>query len=159
MPLYLFSHAEDLSSEQKDRLAQKITKIHTELFTAPSLFVNVRFSPASQYDGYVGGKRSTVNTVQGHVRHGPSRTPAMYEELTAAIGKLWKEEVPNSPDVRIFIMGDIVAGYEHGVSLPPAGGDKAWLKKNLPYFEKQAASGNVEMKDLVEEIKTRKLAD
>jgi hypothetical protein len=56
-------------------------------------------------------------------------------------------------------MGSIVAGYEHGVALPPAGGDKLWLQKNLPLFEKKAAAGNQEMKDLVKEIKTRKLLD
>lgn len=95
MPLYLVSHAVDLSDEQKDKLAAEITKIHTNLFTAPSLFVNVRFSPADQYQGYVGGKRSQVNTIQGHVRHGPSRTPVMYEELTSSINKLWGEVVSN----------------------------------------------------------------
>jgi hypothetical protein len=61
--------------------------------------------------------------------------------------------------VRIFILGDIVAGYEHGVSLPPAGGDKAWLRSNLPVFEEKAKGGNEEMKELVEEIKRRKLLE
>lgn len=56
-------------------------------------------------------------------------------------------------------MGDIVAGYEHGVSLPPAGGDKIWLKNNMPYSERRAAEGNEEMKDLIEEVKRRKLID
>ena len=93
MPLYLISHATELSNEQQDNLAEGITSIHTNIFTAPSLFVNVRFSPASQYTGYVGGKRSQVNTIQGHVRHGPSRTPVMYEELTSKINELWGEVV------------------------------------------------------------------
>ncbi|KIW01864.1 uncharacterized protein PV09_06713 [Verruconis gallopava] len=159
MPLYLVSHAQDLTDEQRDRLAQGITKIHTSIFTAPSLFVNVRFSPASQYVGYVGGKRSTVSSITGHVRHGPSRTQVMYDELTSSISKLWAETVESDRDIRIFIMGDIVAGYEQGVSLPPAGGDKVWLKNNLPYFEKKAAEGNQQMKDLLEEIKERKLLD
>merc|ERR1711939_397210 len=131
--------------------------IHTNIFTAPSLFVNVRFSPASQYTGYVGGKRSQVNTIQGHVRHGPSRTPVMYEELTSKINELWGEVVKSDRDVRIFIMGDIVAGYEHGVALPPAGGDKVWLQNNMPIFEKKAEEGNQEMRDLIEEIKRRNM--
>ena len=63
----------------------------------------------------------------------------------------------NDKDIRIFIMGDIVAGYEHGVALPPAGGDKVWLQNNMPYFEKKAAEGNEEMKDLIEEIKQRNM--
>jgi hypothetical protein len=93
MPLYLISHATDLSFPQQDKLAEGITKIHTELFFTPSLFVNVRFSPASNYLNYVGGKRSTVNSISAHVRHGPSRTPVMYDELTTTIAELWKEVV------------------------------------------------------------------
>jgi hypothetical protein len=56
-------------------------------------------------------------------------------------------------------MGDIVAGLEHGFTLPEAGGDKAWMKENLPEFERKAKGGNVNMKELVEEIKARGLAD
>ena len=50
-----------------------------------------------------------------------------------------------------------MAGYEHGVSLPPAGGDKVWMQNNMPYFEARAAEGNEEMKDLIAEIKERNL--
>jgi hypothetical protein len=93
MPLYEFSHTVSLSSAQQDTLAQGVTKIHTELFSAPSLFVNVRFTPASSFVGYVGGKKSSVNSVTGHVRHGPSRTPEMYEELMGKISGLWGDVV------------------------------------------------------------------
>lgn len=68
-------------------------------------------------------------------------------------------QVPQDTDVRIFVLGDIVAAYEHGFSLPPAGGDKEWFRENLAAFEKKAAEGNSEMKDLVEEIKVRKLLE
>jgi hypothetical protein len=33
------------------------------------------------------------------------------------------------------------------------------LQNNIPYFEKRAAEGNVEMKELLEEIKERGLVD
>jgi phenylpyruvate tautomerase PptA (4-oxalocrotonate tautomerase family) len=93
MPLYSISHATSLSDEQQDQLAEGITKIHTNLFAAPRLFVNVHFSPASDYKGYVGGKRKQANIIRGRVRHGPSRTPVMYEELMNSINKLWGEVV------------------------------------------------------------------
>lgn len=93
MPLYEISHAVDLAPAQQDQIAEAITKIHTEMFTAPRLFVNVRFSPSSNFVGYVGGKKVSVNSIVGHVRHGPSRTPEMYEEVMSKIGKVWAEIV------------------------------------------------------------------
>jgi hypothetical protein len=50
-----------------------------------------------------------------------------------------------------------VAGIEHGFIIPEAGGDKAWMKENMAEFEKKAREGNGYMKDLLEEIKERKL--
>lgn len=93
MPLYLVSHAVDLTTNQQDTLATAITKLHTELFTAPALFVNVRFSAASQHVGYVGGKKGQVNSISAHVRHGPSRTPEMYDRLCIGVAKAWAETV------------------------------------------------------------------
>lgn len=43
MPLYDVEHTTPLSKSQRDALAQAITKIHSETFTTPKLFVNVRF--------------------------------------------------------------------------------------------------------------------
>jgi len=93
MPLYLISHAAPLSTAQQDTLAAAITKIHTELFTAPALFVNVRFSEASQHVGYVGGKKGQVNSINAHVRHGPSRTAEMYDKLCLGVSKAWADAV------------------------------------------------------------------
>ncbi|KAF2428328.1 hypothetical protein EJ08DRAFT_560761, partial [Tothia fuscella] len=152
MPLYLLSHAAPLSESQQDELAQAITKTHTTLFTAPSLFVNVRFTSASGYIGYVGGKRSHVNTIVTHVRHGPSRTKKMYDQLVGEVASVWANIVKENTDVRIFVMGDIVAGFEHGYCLPEAGGDVEWMKRNMSSFEEKARGGNEEMKRLVEEI-------
>ena len=57
MPLYQVEHICHLSDAQQDSLAQDITKIHTEKFTAPSLFVNVTFNDISSQRTYVAGKR------------------------------------------------------------------------------------------------------
>lgn len=57
MPFYVIAHKDDISLQQRDDLAATITKIHTTLFTTPSLFVNVKFEDSSAASYYVGGKR------------------------------------------------------------------------------------------------------
>lgn len=56
MPLYIISHKDPISPTQRDGLAAAVTKIHTTVFTTPSLFVNVKFEDASDASYYVGGK-------------------------------------------------------------------------------------------------------
>ena len=56
MPLYIISHKDPLNTSQRDELAAAITKIHTTVFTTPSLFVNVKFEDVSDASYYVGGK-------------------------------------------------------------------------------------------------------
>ncbi|KAK7720031.1 hypothetical protein SLS64_002212 [Diaporthe eres] len=54
---------EPIGSSERDELASAITKVHTNLFTTPSLFVNVRFEDASSVHHYVGGKRVSQPSV------------------------------------------------------------------------------------------------
>jgi len=63
MPLYEVEHFIGLNGPMKSRLALGITKIHSEIFTTPSLFVNVRFTDVSSQDTYVGGMK--VRHLQG----------------------------------------------------------------------------------------------
>jgi hypothetical protein len=91
MPLYLISHAVSLTPSQKDLLAKYITQIHTNLFTTPSLFVNVRFAPSDQHVGYVGGKKVQTNSISAHVRHGPARGKEMYDKLVRNIAEVWEK--------------------------------------------------------------------
>ena len=55
-----------------------------------------------------------------------------------------------------FILGDIVAGWEAGFSVPPAGQDREWMKTNASEFQKKAREGDENMQGLVQELKTRK---
>lgn len=64
MPFYIINHKDPISPPQRDELAATITKIHTTLFTAPSLFVNVKFEDLSQASYYVGGKPVSNPTMQ-----------------------------------------------------------------------------------------------
>jgi hypothetical protein len=69
------------------------------------------------------------------------------------------KQVKEDKDIRVFVLGDIVSGIEHGFVLPEAGGDKAWLKENFVAFEQKAKEGNEQMKRMVEEIQERRLLE
>lgn len=62
MPLYEVEHSIPLSTPQKDAIAEAITVHHTQIFTAPRLFVNVKFIDVSKQDMYVAGRK--VSAVQ-----------------------------------------------------------------------------------------------
>jgi len=57
MPLFEVEHICHLSEDQLDMLAQSITKIHSEQFKTPALFVNIRFTNIASHVTYVAGKR------------------------------------------------------------------------------------------------------
>jgi len=57
MPLYEVVHIVSLTAAQKSELARAVTETHSQLFTTPSLFVNVVFTDAIKQDAYVGGKK------------------------------------------------------------------------------------------------------
>ena len=62
MPFYDVQHTHPLSAKQKDDIAEAITSLHTELFSAPKLFVNVAFTDVSNRQLYLGG-RQVSNTI------------------------------------------------------------------------------------------------
>ena len=143
MPAYEIEHVVPLSSQQKDEIAQSITATHTSLFTTPSLFVNVRFTDASKQDVYVGGKKVALSTprqrvakeaylvqkrtnrILAHVRAGGGRSNTQFNELCSTLELMWATHAqqsesggPDDWDLRIFVLGSIVAGSEGGLPLP-----------------------------------------
>lgn len=77
MPAYEVEHVVPLSEDQKDQLAEAITRIHSTQFNAPRLFVNVRITDTSKHQTYVAGKR-----VSGHTSpFPPSSRHIAYEYL------------------------------------------------------------------------------
>lgn len=157
MPWYVVSFREPIGSSERDELASAITKVHTNLFTTPSLFVNVRFEDASSVHHYVGGKRKLVNAIQAHVRAGPSRPRSSYDELCRQLRGSWETVLPTTPLDLISVHGSLVAGEENGFLRPEAGHDAEWVREHMAEFERLAAAGNEEMKTLVEECKSRGL--
>ncbi|KAL1883210.1 hypothetical protein Daus18300_000268 [Diaporthe australafricana] len=157
MPWYIVSHREPIAAPQRDELASAITKVHTGLFTTPSLFVNVRFEDASKIPHYVGGKPKLVNAIQAHVRSGPSRPRSSYNELCRQLRVAWESVLITTPLDTISVHGSLVAGEENGLLRPEAGHDAEWVRENMPEFERLAAEGDESMRAMVEECKSRGL--
>ncbi|RAH81328.1 hypothetical protein BO86DRAFT_287976, partial [Aspergillus japonicus CBS 114.51] len=125
MPLYEIEHSIPLNKPQRDALAQAITHIHTRQFTTPSLFVNIKFVDARNQHNYIAGKERSINRIIAYVRTGGSRTQTDFEETTLRIAEAWDRIVNEDKAAgkeqelsRVFVMGAIVAGLEHGVLLP-----------------------------------------
>lgn len=122
-----------------------------------------------------GRKQKTTNFIIANIRHGPSRTQKLYQELCADIIKAWDDIVgvnsnthgtanayANGHDKErkqelraIFLLGGIVAGSEAGFPIPQAGQDGEWMKENWPAFERKAEEGDEDFVEFVREIKER----
>ncbi|THV81888.1 hypothetical protein D6D29_05046 [Aureobasidium pullulans] len=151
MPAYEVEHVCPLTDDQKDRLASAITKIHSQQFSAPKLFVNVRITDISGQRTYVAGKQYKSNRIFAYVRHGPSRTQSDYDAVSKALTQAWEEIVPGTELRLVMFYGAIVAGMEAGFSIPQAGDDKQWIEENMDAFKKKAEEGDEHFRELVEE--------
>jgi hypothetical protein len=163
MPNYVVTHQFDISESERTAIAKAITHTHGSMFSVPYLFVNVTFQSTSQHISYAGGRRVTnaINSVTAYVRN-VSRPQEEYAELCHRIEEGWKNAMGPNPSkekqlTSIFVQGIIAAGWEQGVMIPESGNDRDWLKEHLADFKKRADSGEEEMKELVEDIETRKL--
>jgi hypothetical protein len=65
MPLYEIEHVCPINPDQQQSIANAIVKIHSEMFTTPSLFVNVRFKDTNATPLFVAGKRVSPNILAG----------------------------------------------------------------------------------------------
>src|SRR5277367_1178931 len=86
MPLYEIEHVCPITPDQQQSIANAIVKIHSEMFTTPSLFVNVRFKDTNALPLFVAGQRvsntATIKTrfhsftlLYKHLLHKDLRTP------------------------------------------------------------------------------------
>ncbi|KAG9667375.1 hypothetical protein KCU99_g8956, partial [Aureobasidium melanogenum] len=151
MPAYEVEHVCKLSDDQKDQLAEAITKIHSQQFSTPRLFVNVRITDISDQRTYVAGKQYKSNRIFAYVRHGPSRTQSDYDAVSKALEDEWAKIVPSTELRLVMFYGAIVAGMEAGLYLPPAGQDAAWIKENWETFVKKAEGGDEHFAGLIEQ--------
>ena len=166
MPFYEIQHAYPMSVSQRDTLATSITEIHTRLFTTPSLFVHIQFQHLGPNTptraSYNAGKACTANRILAHIRPGGSRSRDDLNVLCAKVKEAW-DEVFEGDEVfdggnrlhAVFVLGDIVAGMEAGLTLPEAGSDREWLRDNSELIWRRAEKGDTEMRELSVEMMER----
>ncbi|CAK4030420.1 Hypothetical predicted protein [Lecanosticta acicola] len=177
MPLYDVQHICPLTAQQQDDLAEAITVIHSQKFTTPRMFVNVKFTDNTLPNApttYVAGKRRAGNHIFANVRVGPSRTQKDWNNLTNEIVEAWNRVVPMPVDKRnghsagkgvdyelraCILLGGMIGGYEAGFLIPKAGEDVQWMKDNWEEFQMKAQSGDELFAEMVEEIQTRGLLE
>jgi Putative oxalocrotonate tautomerase enzyme len=122
MPLYDIEHICPLTDVQQDAIAAAITKIHTEKFIVPTMFVNVYFRNVSDMTAYVGsyfpafklptsrthsdytmkqqigGKRRKTNKIFCHLRGGGDRKITQFNEVTHELVDMWNSIVKNETE-------------------------------------------------------------
>ncbi|KAJ7692554.1 hypothetical protein B0H17DRAFT_1061254 [Mycena rosella] len=165
MPLYEVWHSYPLSETQRADLAQRITTIHTTVFTVPAAFVHVRFANYAATEHYMEGKKrtGTINLVLCNVRPGPSRTRDLYESLcrqieatwTASVGDPATQGVAHAHLAGAFVLGTVTVANEQGFMIPEAGQDAEWMRENLPKFQALADDRNELCRDMIAELRTR----
>ena len=168
MPRYDIQHAVRLTDAEKDEVAGAITKLHTEKFPVPSLFVNVIFSDVSGLTSYIGGKRVKGNHILGRVRLG-NRKEEDFRQLARSIEAAWERIIvqPHTSQEKactndwslatLILMPQNPVGIEAGFDLPLAGEEAGWIKSNYAEFQRRADNGEERMVDIVNEIKEKRL--
>lgn len=93
MPLYNIEHSFPLQNEQKQDLAERITKLHGNTFSTLSIFVQVKFyqQDASAHNHFVGGQvlDEATNRIIAYVRTSSSRKQEDFDKLAKKIEDAW----------------------------------------------------------------------
>ncbi|KAH8684336.1 hypothetical protein BGZ60DRAFT_164463 [Tricladium varicosporioides] len=163
MPFYNIEHSIPLSPSQKSSLAKQITNLHSIKFNAPSLFVNIKFSPLDSSSAtlidpnfFVGGKpKAGLNYIWAHVRGGGGRSQEHFDKLAESVEEIWNDVTGEKGTLQaVFIVPGIVA-RERGLRIPPAGEEGKWMEESWDEFENRALEGDEDFKGLVDEVKER----
>ncbi|KAG4424039.1 hypothetical protein IFR04_002881 [Cadophora malorum] len=166
MPFYDVQHSLPLDPSQRSSLAKELTTLHATAFNAPTIFVNVKFTPNAQDEGYfVGGEhRPSTNRIFVHVRSGKGRGDEAFAKLAANVEEVWKRVVgrgegdAGAGNLKVLHAVFIVPGItvrEQGFAIPLAGEEAAWLKSNLKMFKTIADAGEADMKTLTADLESR----
>jgi phenylpyruvate tautomerase PptA (4-oxalocrotonate tautomerase family) len=139
MPTYTVTVARgQLDASQKIRIAQEITRVHSETTGAPSYFAQVIFSEVDEGNYFVGGRPLSHGQVFVHGQIRAGRTPENKSALIASMLKAVAEaaSVPRT-GVWIYIV-DLQARQmvEFGHVLPEPGDEPAWTAA-LPQSDRE----------------------
>ena len=126
MPLYNLACKTALNNDQRQRIAEVITRTHCELTGAPAQFVNVAFM-----EGLPIRKDESFNVVGG-VRSGGSRNL----ELTENLQQMMQKNIASAANVSVSAVKVTLVGVpgnwnmEGGRVLPEPGAEDEWLDRN-----------------------------
>lgn len=139
MPTYTVNAPDGrLSSEQKNRIAAEITRIHHEVTGAPSFFAQVIFVDVKGGNYFVGGVALSSDQifVHGQIRAGRSADDKHRLLLRILPAVAVAASMPNS-HVWMYLV-DLPAAQmaEFGQILPEPGGEAAWTAA-LPADERE----------------------
>lgn len=134
MPTYAFTTMKALTQDQRERIVESVTAIHSEEGTAPRYFVQVVFYDVGPGAMFIGGGPAPENHVwvRADIRSGRTR-----EQKAAIMRRLMQasSEILNVSTENVWIyISDIPAEgvTEFGAVLPPPGGEEQWLASLPP---------------------------
>jgi len=132
VPVYQFATIGiNLEDDQRERLAQGITKIHSEETNAPEPFIRVVFLPIPEGFGYTAGTLASSVIVNGNIRSG--RSDATRHAIMHRIHDLVMENVDVPAGKVVISTQDLPSNWlmEAGLIMPQPIPEEeaAWMKR------------------------------
>jgi len=135
MPTYTISHSGfDLGADQKEQIANNITRTHNLMTGANAFFVQVIFHGLSQGNHFIGGKPVTEPQLFLHGQIRAGRTPEVKEKLVAGLrDALVKDSGLDKSQIWVYLV-DLIPSQmvEFGEFLPPLGREPVWFARLSP---------------------------
>jgi phenylpyruvate tautomerase PptA (4-oxalocrotonate tautomerase family) len=123
MPLYTTITEQDfVSDETKTRIAQEITRIHTEVMKVPKSFVRVVFLSYPGRSGYAAGEAAPIAALNCVLRSGHTveektdllkQLWSMFQELTGIATDQLAISLQEIPSSNAMEMGQIMPAVSH----------------------------------------------
>jgi len=147
MPTYICSTAANrLTVEQRAKIAQAITTVHSEEALAPRYLVQVIFKEVGPSENYIGGKSAPISHIwiRADIRAG--RTELQRSTLQLRLAREVSEIAGSSAEDVWVYLNELLAVnmVEFGHLLPQPGEEKQWfhslpsaLQERLGKLEKQ----------------------
>ena len=148
MPTYnVYIKTDTLNDDQKQRVAQAITRSHSDSTGAPQFYVQVIFNEIQDGNRFVSGYRFNRHMwIRGDVRAGRTAEQrrlwmlAMIKDVSESVNwdvnEIWIDLCGIEPDSIL----------KYGQVFPPPGREEEWLK-SLPYEAKEIIKELIENKD------------
>jgi phenylpyruvate tautomerase PptA (4-oxalocrotonate tautomerase family) len=131
MPLYqCTSPAGLLRDDSRARIAEEITRLHTEATGAPAAFVNVLFLERPPGIYFTAGKPSQNSLIVGEIRQG--RDLATRQALLNSLSQMWTRLTGQDAAQLLVALKETPSEnvMEAGLIFPPPGQEAQWARDN-----------------------------